>query len=246
MDIRKRMSFAQLLSRFGGPDLSEVGIDVVVCNLDNEKNSHHQINAAIALKEKGKIVLSIGLLPFSFKNKKTMLASLGRAQVLQHASDRCILLNDDSFVNRGSRPEEVSTEIEFIINDIETGLQDILSDGTINIEAETLREALRDCGTFMVKYGDGMGVDRVGLAFSNAYESLSYYKLELSTARTLIIKVLISPGDTLSKAEHDRLKQLISDLPKNMNIILGFGISDLQADQVQIVMLGTGVDAVLN
>lgn len=243
----KRITFAQLLSRFGGPDLSEAGIEVVVCNLDNEEGANHQINAARALKEKGNIVLSIGLLPFSFENKKTILASFERAQLLQRASDGSILFNKDAIVNRGSKPEEVSAEIEFIINDIEIGLQDILSDGTINIEAETLREALRDCGTFMVKYGDGMGLDRVGLAFSNAYDSLSYYKLELSTARTLIIKVILSKGDILTNAELDRLKQLISDLPKNMNIIVGFGTkSDLEAGQIQIVMLGTGVDAVLN
>lgn len=227
-------------------DLSKKRIEVVVCNLDNEENSNHQINAARALKEKGKIVLSIGLLPFSFETKKTIRASLGRAQLLQRASDGCILLNDDSFVNKGSNPEEVSSEIEFIISDIKCGLQDILRDGIINIEAETLRESLRDCGTFMVKYGDGMGLDRVGLAFSNAYESLSYYKLELSTARTLIIKVLLSKDDTLTNAEQDRLKQLISNLPKSMNIILGFGISDIQANQIQIVMFGTGVDAVLD
>lgn len=240
MDIEKRMTLTQRLS-----DLSKECIEVIVCYLEDEEDANHQINAAGALKEEGKIVLSIGLLPFSFENKKTILASLGRAQLLQLASDGCILLNDDSFVNRGCNPEEVSSEIEFIISNIECGLQDILREGTINIETETLREALRDCGTFMVKYGDGMGLDRVGLAFRNAYGSLSYYKLELSTARSLIIKVFLSKCDTLTNAEQDRLKQLIADLPKSMNIILGFGISDIQAGQIQIVMLGTGVDVVL-
>lgn len=243
--IVKTMSFAQLHSRLGEPDLSEEGIEIVPCNLDNEENSSHQINVAKTLKEKGKIVLSIGLLPFSFETKKTMLASLERAQLLQHASDGCILINKDSFIEKGSNPEEVAIQIELLISDIEQGLQDILRDGIINIEAETVREALRDCVTFMMTYGDGMGADRVGDAFRNAYESQLYCNLELTTARTIVIKILLSKEDTLTYAEQDRLTQLISDLPKSMNIIFGIGISDLEANQIRILILGTGVDSVL-
>lgn len=251
MDIKKRMTFAQLLSRLGGPDLSEEGIEVLVCFLEDEEDANHQINAAKTLKEKGKIVLSIGLLPFSFENKKTILASLERAQILKRVSDGCMLFNKDAFIEGVRNQEEVGTEIELMVSHIEQGLQDILKDGSVNIDAETLREALRNCGTFMVTYGDGAGYDRVGQAFLNAYESislesLSYKEFDLSTARTLIIKVLVSKEDTLSNADQDRLRQLISNLPNSMNIILGIGTSDLETNQIQIVMLRTGVDTVLS
>ena len=123
-------------------------------------------------------------------------------------------------------------------------------DGIVNIDAETLKEALRDCGTFMVTYGDGpAGLNGVGLAFEEAYDRAQflYENFNLHTARSLIIKVLLSEGNTLSNAEQDRLKQLISHLPKSMNIILGICTkSNLDADQIQIVMLGTGVDTVLD
>lgn len=245
MDIKKRITFTQLLSHCSGPDLSEEGIEVVVCYLEDEEGANHQINAAKALKEKEKIVLSIGWLTSPFENKKAIRSSLGRAMLLQRASDGCILLNKDSFIDRGCKPEEVGTQIELMTSDIEQGLQDILRDGPINIEAETLREVLRDCGTFMVTYGDGTGADRVELAFHNAYESIMYKGLDLKTAQTLIIKVLVSKEDTLSTAEQTELKQLISELPEGMNIIFGLGTSDLEAGQIQIVILGTGVLSVL-
>lgn len=245
MDIKKRMTFAQLLSRIGGPDLSEEGIEVVVCFLENDAN--HQINAAKALKEKGKIILSIGLLPFSFENKGKMLATLERAKLLQSTSDGCILLNKDSFIDRRCNPEEVATQIELFICDIEQGLQDILRDGAVNIEAESLREALRDCGTYMVTRGVAEGLSRVEHAFQNAFESTSYSKLDIRKARKLIIKVIVPNRTTLSNEEHSRLHQLISNLPNNMDVIFGIGTSDdLAEDQIEILMLGTGLDPILD
>lgn len=245
MDIKKRMTFAQLLSRIGGPDLSEEGIEVIVCFLEDDAN--HQINAAKALKEKGKIILSIGLLPFSFENKETILATLERAQLLQNTSDGCILLNKDSFIDRGCNPEEVAIQIELFVDNIEQRLQDLLREGTISVDAETLKDVLRDCGTYVVTRGVAGGLGRVECAFQNAFESASYSKLDISTARKLIIKVIVPNRTTLSNEEHSRLHQLISNLPKNIDVILGIGCSDdLAEDQIEILMLGTGLDPILD
>lgn len=250
MDIKKRISLMQHLNLLGESRLSNHGIEVVVCYLEDD--NIHQINTIKALKEEKVIVLGVGMLPFSSVNRKTKLASLKRAQLLQRASDGCILFNKDAFIGGERNLEEVNAGIEQMVSHIEKGLLDILKDGIINVDIITLKEALRDCGTFMVSYGDGGGLDRVGLAFLNAYESvacepLSYKKFNLNTARTLIIKILLSKGDTLSTAELSRLGKLVRSLPQRMNVIVGIGNSDeLEKGKIQIVMLGTEVDAELN
>lgn len=229
-----------MLRLTGNVNLSEEGIEVVFCHLGDEDNVSHQMNVIGALKDAGKVILSIGLQP-SFYDLEERLASIDRANQLSKVSDGFILLRKGDFIEGDETPEDVDAKIALQIGDIKRGLKDILRDGIINIDSECVREILENCGTFMVSRGVGTGINRVESAIQRAFATPLYSDFDMSTAKALIIKVLIPKQDTLSGEEMKRLQQLISYLSESKEVIFGLGSCEAEENQVEIVMLGAGL-----
>ena len=241
--MKRTISFAQLLGMTDSVNLSEAGIELLVYNLDHKDSFANDLEMAKSLKESGQVVLVLGILPFHFEGEKAIKNSLKRATDLMNIADGTILINKEQFCqDKNIQAEDINIKIELLISDIEYGLRDILRTGSIDISAENLKEALRDCGSYRLTHGHGKGPDRIETAFHNALNVSDITHLNMSSARNLIIKVKAPKESPISEDEFVRLKHLISELPQGKNTQLAIGTSDLDDGEVQIVMLGIGVE----
>ena len=135
--------------------------------------------------------------------------------------------------------DEVEAEVETVVFNIEDGLRDILWEGSMPIEASTVRDALKDCGTFCVARGNGCGPDRIEMAIQNALNQVLEQGFDIRSSRRLIIKVLVSKQQD---GEIEKLQQFISTLPKHMDVIWGVSKYELDENELEIVLLATGVE----
>ena len=248
---KKSITFPDLLNMLDGPELNDVGIEVVVT--DFEVDEDNGLRRAEKLKDEGKTVLGIGILPFAAVGDKGVLDALVRCQQLHQIADGCVLVNRESLRSKitpsslsfSEEIESVEEEVDKIILNIRKGLSDILLPGKINIESSVLREVLRDCGTLLIVRGAGTGADKMEKALKEAFDKAAEGRFDITTARKLVIKILISNGTELRMDELGKLQQFISLLPNNVEVISG--ISDTYNDmaELEIVILATGVDAVL-
>lgn len=248
---KRSITFTDLLAMLPDPELTDANIEVVVTDFEVDKDNG--LRRAEKLKDEGKTVLGIGILPFAAVGDKGVLDALVRCQQLHQIADGCVLVNRESLRSKitpsslsfSEEIESVEEEVDKIILNIRKGLSDILLPGKINIESSVLREVLRDCGTLLIVRGAGTGADKMEKALKEAFDKAAEGRFDITTARKLVIKILISNGTELRMDELGKLQQFISLLPNNVEVISG--ISDTYNDmaELEIVILATGVDAVL-
>lgn len=234
----KMHTFSQLIGMLGDPSLTDEGIEVVLCTLESESNNLKLIED---LKNDGKIVLGIGILPFLASGENVIRDSLERAMQLQQIADGSLLLNKEALLSKSLSFDEVEAEVETVVFNIEDGLRDILWEGSMSIEASTVRDALKDCGTFCVARGNGTGSDRIEMAIQNALNQVLEQGFDIRSSRRLIIKVLVSMQQ---EGEIEKLQQFISTLPKHIDVIWGVSEYELDENELEIVLLATGVEGV--
>ena len=227
-------------------NLSNAGIEVIVNNLESQEIHAKSMNAARTLREKGKVVLGIGILPFLTVGERVVRESLERASAFRRAVDGCILLNKESLCAKpGIKPYEVDSHIQILVNNVEQGLRDILKFGKPFITASILKDELRDCGIFTVAIGKGEGENRLEDAFSNALNAPEWSHYDLNTARGLVVKVLIPFENPLSEEEEAKFKQMIADDLPDIEGIAGISPSAvLSENQLKVIILSTGTDIV--
>ena len=247
MSSIKTINIEQIMVPQDEPNLSENGIEVLICNLEDAESYSIQKESADRLRNDDKIILFIGILPLIIEEEKTILKSLQRADSIRQCVDVCILLNKEHFRGENNLNHvEINSQIDCKIYEIVQSLRDILKEGKPGIDLETVKDALRDCGTLVLTRGVGIGRDRVDSAFNQAYKVPLYDKFDPDSAQNIIIKVLVSNQSQLSAEESSKLQRHISSLPKRSNIVVGVGYKELKSDQMEIVILRTGVDFILN
>lgn len=242
-DNERTITFAQLMGLLDEPNLSDNGIDIIVSDLWNENSCVDNLKSIISLKNRGHIVLGIGKLSSLSLGVDGVSASLKRAEHFVKVADGCLIFNEERFLShKRMNPDNKRINADIVIFDIEQGLRDILKEGNPNIDSDTLKDSLIDCGTFAVTRGIGKGVDRVVTAFQEAYKVPVYFNFHPDSALKIIIKVLVPAQSPLSDNESSELRKLISNLPKRRDVVVGVGNKKLKDDEIEIVMLRTGVN----
>lgn len=242
--VEKNLTFPHQLGLPGGPSLKDEDIEVVLCELESDSKNLSLIRD---LKKEGKIVLGIGLLPFIAMGEDVIRDSLERAMQLQQSTDGCLLLNKEAILTQKSLSfDEVENFVNTIVFNIEEGLQDILLPGYINnIESQTLRDVLKDCGTFWIARGKGNGQGRINKALSEAVDHLATQGFDVQSAHKLIVKVIVSEHTELQLKEINDIEKFISSLSHNIDVIFGVSNSESEEKILEIVMLATGMDIVM-
>ncbi len=243
--------------------LSKIGIELVVVDLGDEDLFYQQMNKLRTLQEAGKIVVGIGIFPINnvgahtdeLKRAESILDMLDRQEHLGRAADgyyffhkgriskyRGLRVSGDSSHSKSEclNEEEVDSIIDHSISEIERGLKDLLkSDNPATAtDVITLKEALRNCSFFKVSRGIGKGMDRVEMAFREAYDTVDVDLLSMHEALEIIIKVLVSVENPLSMDEAAKLQQLVYTMPYHGIVPVEITETSPREGEVEIVMLG--------
>ncbi|MBD5237581.1 MAG: hypothetical protein HDS62_08655 [Bacteroidales bacterium] len=251
MDRKKNSGFifSKLVDLFKVSESDDTGIKIVACDLENDVS----VKRAQKLKDKGNIVLGIGILPFFAVGEKSLMMALQRAENLARIADGCFLINKEAIRSKKSISSllfqeqllAVEAEVDKIVLNIETGLSDILLSGYINIDSSVIKDALQDCGTFKVIRGSGEGSDRMEMALKEAFDQALSERIDINTAHKLIIKGLISEDKELKMEELGEFQEFISTLPNNVEVIFGFSNCKIDKAELEIVMLVIGAEPIL-
>lgn len=245
MDNDSSILISQMLDGLNKHPFSELGIEMVLSNL---AFGGHDLPVTQELKEAGKVVLAVGILPSASAGDKAVMEALENAAAFQRNVDGCILLNEDiPSQQKDSRAEDMDIPGLDILIAIEVSLRDILSPGMSGIDAETLKDVLRDCGTFIVTRGVASGEDRIEKAFQQTFHPSSYpfSKYDIKSARKLIVKALVTKSSTIPLEEAESIRYHVETISPKAIVTFGFGQSEqLEDGQLEIVMLATGMDVV--
>ena len=136
--------------------LPDYDIELLICNLEDPESFEFILKRTQDLKNVGKIVLAIGILPFNVWSecKELFYESIERCRLLQRVVDGLIVLSKDRFWEESDlHSKEIDNRISAFICEIEQGLSDILTPGVRNIDLPVLKEMLHDCRTFVVARG---------------------------------------------------------------------------------------------
>ena len=110
---KKKITFTDLLTMLTNPDPTDADIEVVVTDFEDDEDNG--LRRAEKLKDDGKTVLGIGILPFAAAGDKGLLDALVRCQQLQHISDGCVLINRETWRSKITHSSlSFSEEIESV------------------------------------------------------------------------------------------------------------------------------------
>lgn len=194
--------------------LSDHDIEFLICQLEDFESFEFILKRTQDLKNVGKIVLAVGILPFfvwSGEYKERFYESIERCRLLQRVVDGLIVLKKDSFWEESDLySKEIDNRINTFICEIEQGLADILTPRVRNIDLLVLKELLYDCRTYVVARGWGKGANRVRNALREICEVFRFCGFDMILARAIVIKIIKPNNDTLSKEEQELIENTIS------------------------------------
>ena len=221
--------------------LSDHDIEFLICHLEDFESFEFILKRAQDLKNTGKIVLAIGILPFywfSEEYKDRFYESLERYRLLKCVVDGLIVLKKDSFWEESDLySKEIDNRINTFIHEIVQGLADILTPGVRNIDLLVLKELLHDCRTYVVARGWGKGANRVINALCQVREVFRFCGFDMILARAVVIKIIEPNKDPLSKEEQELIKNTISGFTDYTDIHLCLGQSSSEYDEIEIIVL---------
>ncbi|MDE7420636.1 MAG: hypothetical protein K2N35_10545 [Muribaculaceae bacterium] len=221
--------------------LSDHDIEFLICHLEDFESFEFILKRARDLKNTGKIVLAVGILPFywfSEEYKDRFYESLERYRLLKCVVDGLIVLKKDSFWEESDLySKEIDNRINTFIHEIVQGLADILTPGVRNIDLLVLKELLHACHTYVVARGWGNGANRVRNALRQVREVFSFCGFDMILARAVVIKIIEPNEDPLSKEEQELIKNTISGFTDYTDIHLCLDQSSSEYDEIEIIVL---------
>lgn len=223
--------------------LPDYDIELLICNLEDPESFEFILKRTQDLKNVGKIVLAIGILPFNVWSecKELFYESIERCRHLQRVVDGLIVLSKDRFWEESDlHSKEIDNRISAFICEIEQGLSDILTPGVRNIDLPVLKEMLHDCRTFVVAHGSGKGTNRLEDALRQVREVFRFCGSDMILARGVVIKIMESQKPPLSKEELKLIENTIFGFTYFSDIHLCLGRACSKDDEIEIIVLGAG------
>ncbi|MBD5269261.1 MAG: hypothetical protein HDS43_01375 [Bacteroides sp.] len=231
--------------------LQEAEPVLIVADLGSEKENSLALKAATLGKEKGKVVATILTTPPLSEGEKAVMGALEAAGKISREVDSFLIINKETF---NALPKEECSFDELIYSSfaveesIADGIHSIMAliseEDEIKIDVQDLKTALAESGTFTVESGLGSGENRVGLALEMVLSSPLMKTCDISSARRILIKVLVPKKTPLTKGEMKLVREFIETLPSYADVKWGVGESD-DDDILSIIILASGFDVKL-
>ncbi|MDE5847814.1 MAG: hypothetical protein K2H71_10750 [Muribaculaceae bacterium] len=248
----KKITFTELLGLLDCSFLSEHGIEFLICDLKNAKSFDYCMQLAQELRNTGKIVLGIGIMPIftSIRNGNCIHyedspESPERGHRLKSVVDGMIFLWRDSFVTSSEfrlNSKEIDRRINSFICDIEQVFVDILTPGVRNIGSDAIKGMLHNCGRYAVARGSGKGGYRVEKALSEVmdfFRFCGHYMMQHS--RSIVFKIMVPQKYPLSKEEQELIEKNILEISSSTDIHLCVDHLDSEDDNIEIIVLSIGL-----
>ena len=240
-------------------DLSEVcdflsgdpAITIIIADLGNQFCDFLALSVVNLSKEAGEVTLCILTTPFIFEGEKALHNALVTASNIQHISDACLILTkeipeDSNFTfmqgfNRIGTYIYASTIADMVRNLVEM----TTPSASINIDAEDIKQSLRDKGTFVITRGKGGGENRVSKALEATLSSPLMWKCDIYSSRNILFKLLVPEHTDVSSEDFSPLSQFLERMPSHVDVKWGITKSDALQGEVELILLASGFNVKL-
>ncbi len=203
-----------------------------------------QIAARIA-KSLGVVTIAIVTTPFSFESGlRTQTACESTAQ-LRAFVDTLITIPNDRLNRITSRETSLRSAFalsdDLLIRSIQSISGMLHSSGLLNIDFSHVLRLIRQDGGCYISSGTGSGADKVDAALRNALRHPLLEEIPIQNAKGVIVKF----SGMLSLAEvQDAIKGFKENVSPDAEVITALEENDLLEDQVQVMVLVTGIGAI--
>ena len=203
-----------------------------------------QIASRIA-KSLGVLTIAIVTTPFSFESGlRTQTARESTAR-LRAFVDTLITIPNDRLIGLTSRDTTLRSAFALSDDLLIKGIQSISgmihSSGLLNIDFSHILRLMRQEGGCYISNGYANGADKASAALHNALNHPLLEEIPLRDAKGMVVKF----SGALSLAEvQGAMKNLKENISPDAEVITALEENDLLEDQVQVMVLVTGIGAI--
>lgn len=202
-------------------------------------------------REKGLLTIGIVTIPFLFEGKKKILKALDGAEEMAKHVDALLIINNErlteiypdlAFLNAFGKADDTLSTAARSISEI------ITIDGHINLDFNDVDTTLRNGGTAIISTGYGEGEHRVTRALEDALNSPLLKNRDIAGSKRLLMNLYMSggkDGKSMSMAEVNELRDFVSSIDSEVDVIWGAAIDNSLGDKVKISILASGFDVTI-
>ncbi len=202
-------------------------------------------------REKGLLTIGIVTIPFLFEGKKKILKALDGAEEMAKHVDALLIINNErlteiypdlDFLNAFGKADDTLSTAARSISEI------ITVDGHINLDFNDVDTTLRNGGTAIISTGYGEGEHRVTRALEDALNSPLLKNRDIAGSKRLLMNLYMSGGEdgkSMSMAEVNELRDFVSSIDSEVDVIWGAAIDNTLGGKVKISILASGFEVTI-
>lgn len=202
-------------------------------------------------REKGLLTIGIVTIPFLFEGKKKILKALDGAEEMSKYVDALLIINNErlteiypdlDFLNAFGKADDILATAARSISEI------ITVPGYVNLDFNDVDTTLRNGGTAIISTGYGEGEHRVTRALEDALNSPLLRNRDIAGSKRLLMNLYMSgseEGNSMSTTEVDELRDFVSSIDSDVDVIWGATIDNTLGKKVKISILASGFDVTI-
>lgn len=188
--------------------------------------------------------ISVVTLPFSFESGQRTMRAREAVLRLQSFTDTLITIPNDKLIEIANIEMPLKTAFaisdDYLIKSIQAITSLIQANGLINVDISHVLRALDQTGGSYISIGYGNNKNRSIKAIHSALNHPLIEKVSLQNAKFVILKLT---GNLSLEEIRFAMQYMKKTLPENAELIPSFEPSDERDEQVQAIVLATGVGA---
>lgn len=200
---------------------------------------------AQACHELGILTVGIVTIPFDFEPPKKVEQALAGIERMSPFLDSLLVIRNDQipvifpelrFSHFMKVADEILSRAAISIVDI------ITQNGYVNVDFADVWTTLKNGGRTIMNFGRASGENRVADAIQDAIESPLLFDYNIKDTRKILIAIYCSYENEISAAETAAIREFMSRLDSNVDLIWGAFFDDTLGDEVQVTLLATCAD----
>lgn len=199
-------------------------------------------------KEAGMLTIGIVTVPFKFEGVQKINNALEGAKEMKKHVDALLIINNENLI-------ELYKDLDFInafgkaddtLANAARSISDIISEPCyINVDFQDVKTTLKAAGTAIIATAEAKGEHRVTDAINDAIHSPLLKAHDIYSARRILFKFVCSREHPVMVREMDEIRAFTSQLPSNIQVKWGIGLSQDVGDSVKVTVLASGFDMTL-
>lgn len=199
-------------------------------------------------KEAGMLTIGIVTVPFRFEGVQKINNALEGAKEMKKHVDALLIINNENLI-------ELYKDLDFInafgkaddtLANAARSISDIISEPCyINVDFQDVKTTLKGAGTAIIATAEAKGDHRVTDAINAAIHSPLLKAHDIFSARRILFKFVCSREHPVMVREMDEIRAFTTQLPSNIEVKWGIGLSPDVGDSVKVTVLASGFDMTL-